>query len=248
MGKNQLGDSYTLEQKEWARNYFSTHSLKETTKAFNEKYNTNKSVAAIHHQVHGVKKDLHVHYTQEMCDFLKEQVSIPNNTRKPITQAFNKQFGTNVRWEALKRKACVIGAITKSNRDKNYTYHPKHRYQIGDERIHRKWDGETYIVVKVSDKHKSHKSNWILKHHLVWEKANGKIPKDHIIIFLDGNTLNCELSNLRCVDKATFKKLQGNRWRSYYGLGKISEAYLEVCETENLINQKGGNYGRNRNF
>lgn len=236
---NQYGEPYTQEQKEWVRKYYLSHSLKETTKAFNQRYNLNKTEIAIKHQVKGITKDLKTNYTEEMINFLKEQIAIPNNTWKPITELFNKIFNTNIRWEALKRKASSLGLKTEINRDSNFTFHPKPRYEIGTERIHQKWNGETYIVVKVDNKHKG--KNWKLKHQLVWEQANGKMPKNHRIVFLDGNTLNCELSNLKCIDQATFKKLQGNRYKNYYGLGKVSEAFIEICETEKIIERSLNN-------
>ena len=43
---------------------------------------------------------------------------------------------------------------------------------------------------------------WKLKHHLVWEDAHGKIPKGHLIIFKDNNSLNCDLDNLMCISRA----------------------------------------------
>jgi hypothetical protein len=34
---------------------------------------------------------------------------------------------------------------------------------------------------------------------LTWEQANGPIPAKHIVRFIDGNTMNLELSNLECI-------------------------------------------------
>ena len=236
MGRNQFGESYTTEQREWAREYFSTHSRKETMIAFNKRYKLNKSICAIAHLCQGVKKDYCTHYTTEMENFIKEQVAIPNNTWKPITKAFNEKFNTNVRWEALKRKASSLGVKTETNRDENYTFHPKVRNQIGKEVVHKKRDGEQYIVVKVANKFKGDKANWKLKHYVVWEEHFGKVPKDSVIIFLDGNTLNCDINNLRCVSKDIFKKVQGNRYTlNYYGKGKITDAMIEILETEKLM-------------
>lgn len=38
-------------------------------------------------------------------------------------------------------------------------------------------------------------------HRLNWEAAYGPIPKGRLLSFKDGNTLNCELSNLECVTR-----------------------------------------------
>ncbi len=42
---------------------------------------------------------------------------------------------------------------------------------------------------------------WKMTHHLVWESANGAVPKGHVVIFADGNPLNCELGNLVLVSR-----------------------------------------------
>lgn len=230
MGNNQYILPYTKEQREWVRIYFFTHSLKETTIAFNERYNLDKKEGAIRHLVAGVKNRT---YTIEMLDFLKDMASVPNNTWKYITQEFNKKFNTNKNWKTLCRFGYLHGINTISNRDDNFTVFPKPRYEIGTERI-RVRDG--YIVVKVDSKHKDEKANWKLKHYMVWEQHNGKVPKNCVLIFLDGNTLNCDISNLACVDKGTLKKIQGNRYTpNFYGKSKITEAMLETIKTENLL-------------
>lgn len=35
-----------------------------------------------------------------------------------------------------------------------------------------------------------------------WEQEHGVIPRSHMIIFKDGDTLNCDISNLRMISKA----------------------------------------------
>lgn len=36
-------------------------------------------------------------------------------------------------------------------------------------------------------------------HHVIWEEANGPIPKGSKIFFKDGDSLNCELDNLKMI-------------------------------------------------
>lgn len=43
------------------------------------------------------------------------------------------------------------------------------------------------------------KGKWIHYHRYLWEQANGPIPPKHVIIFHDGDTMNCVLSNLRMI-------------------------------------------------
>jgi hypothetical protein len=63
---------------------------------------------------------------------------------------------------------------------------------VGSERII--FNG--YVQVKIADPKK-----WKSKHAVIWEKANGEIPKGSVVIFADGNKRNFKLSNLLCVTR-----------------------------------------------
>jgi hypothetical protein len=55
--------------------------------------------------------------------------------------------------------------------------------------------GRLYQYIKIKDCH------WELLQRHVWTKANGEIPRGSVIIFLDGNYLNCELNNLQVISR-----------------------------------------------
>jgi len=52
-----------------------------------------------------------------------------------------------------------------------------------------------YQYIKIKDSH------WELLQRYVWTKANGEIPTGSVVIFLDGNYLNCELTNLKVITR-----------------------------------------------
>lgn len=56
--------------------------------------------------------------------------------------------------------------------------------------------GRLYLYYKVKDSH------WILYHNKIWMDHHGPIPSKHIISFKDGNTLNCDISNLEMLSMA----------------------------------------------
>ena len=64
--------------------------------------------------------------------------------------------------------------------------------------IHNRADktGRLYQYIKIKDCH------WELLQRHVWTQANGEIPKGCVINFIDGNYLNCELSNLQVKTRA----------------------------------------------
>jgi hypothetical protein len=66
--------------------------------------------------------------------------------------------------------------------------HRPHNYDpIGTEK--EKADG--YVWIKIADPHK-----WRQKHRIIWEEANGPIPKGHKVLFGDGDNRNFDLDNL----------------------------------------------------
>lgn len=42
---------------------------------------------------------------------------------------------------------------------------------------------------------------WKMLHVVVYEHFNGPVPPDHIVVFADGNSMDCRLDNLRCIDR-----------------------------------------------
>lgn len=63
---------------------------------------------------------------------------------------------------------------------------------VGYERV----TDEGYVLIKVEEGRQL-----VLKHRWVWQHAHGPIPAGHIIMFRDGNRLNCSLDNLELVSR-----------------------------------------------
>lgn len=53
-----------------------------------------------------------------------------------------------------------------------------------------------YKFIRVS------KCKWKPLHAYLWEQNNGVIPKGHIVIFKDGESLNCDIQNLELITRA----------------------------------------------
>ena len=64
--------------------------------------------------------------------------------------------------------------------------------QVGTERI----NTYGYTEVKVAEPDK-----WKLKHRIIWEKHNGKIPKGCNIQFKDSDRKNCKIENLYMISR-----------------------------------------------
>lgn len=81
----------------------------------------------------------------------------------------------------------------------------QHNYvPLGTERIYK--DG--YLVRKVTDDHPVPARRWVAVHRLVWESANGPIPRGHVVCFLPGRkTIDREKITLDALELVTRKEL-----------------------------------------
>ncbi|MBI9013608.1 MAG: HNH endonuclease [Clostridiales bacterium] len=76
---------------------------------------------------------------------------------------------------------------------------------IGTERI----NTYGYVDVKVADGMKQ--KNWKGKHIIIWEKYNGPLPKDHVIIFGDKDKSNLDIDNLLLVSRKQLLIMNRNK-------------------------------------
>ena len=76
---------------------------------------------------------------------------------------------------------------------------------------------EVGTVVVTTDGYKAVKvgepNEWEYVHRRTWEEHNGPIPEGGIVIFLDGNPLNCDISNLQMITRAEHARLNQNHLR-----------------------------------
>jgi len=55
--------------------------------------------------------------------------------------------------------------------------------------------------IKDGVKFSHYNGTWKLKHHLIWEKHYGRVPKGYNVIFLDRNKFNFDIDNLALATK-----------------------------------------------
>lgn len=87
--------------------------------------------------------------------------------------------------------------------------------------------GRIYKYIRLGE------ANWVPLHRHIWEQANGLIPENHIVIFLDDNTENTALENLRCISKA--ENMLRNSTHNYPE--EIIPSMLLINQLENILNQ-----------
>ena len=90
-------------------------------------------------------------------------------------------------------------------------------------------EGSLYYNLSFKIEHKIH----LLKvHRVIWTMFYGAIPKDFVIDHIDGNTLNNDISNLRCVSRdisARNKRKPKNNSSGVVGVKLNKKFYRGVC-------------------
>jgi hypothetical protein len=71
---------------------------------------------------------------------------------------------------------------------------------------------------------------WQLYHQYRWEKFRGKVPPNHCLWFIDGNPMNCKLSNIECITRAENARRNKSQFDSY------PKELKEVIKLNNKIN------------
>ena len=143
--------------------------------------------------------------TEEICDLMnkKFEYEFSLNQIRSAMNRYKLRNGVNCRFEKSvipwnKGLKGYIGANKTSFKKGNI---PSNYKEVGTERI----NSEGYIEVKVSEP-----SRWKLKHRLIYEKYHGEIPKDHVVIFADGNKMNLDINNLISISRHQLLVLNGN--------------------------------------
>ena len=161
-----------------------------------------------------------ISYSEDELAYIQQHSALP---RPQLTEQFNATFGRSLKLENIsalcKRKGWHTGrdgrfpagqpswnAGKKGFMGANVTSFKKgqmpHNHKpVGHERI--TVDG--FIEVKVAEP-----NVFKGKHRIVYEQHHGEIPKGHVIKFIDGNPLNCEISNLMLISRSALVQLNKN--------------------------------------
>lgn len=129
--------------------------------------------------------------TKDKYDYFKKIVL--GHTTNEIIDLWSSKYGekrTKSWVDDIKRRYNFYSGI--DSRFKKGEVHYCYTVPIGSEiKI-----GRGNIKIKIAEP-----DVWVYKHKWVWEQKNGKIPKNKVLIFLDGDKENCDISNLELIDR-----------------------------------------------
>lgn len=194
---------------------------------------------------------MQIRYTDEEKEFLSS--FIPGHFSHEIQRAFEEKFGHSITCSQIKcfkgnnkirsgmdtrfkkgnvppnkGKKMSAEQYAKASRTMFKKGNISHNYRpVGSERVN--VDG--YIEIKVADP-----SKWELKHRVVWEESNGKIPAGMNLVFRDNNPLNTKLDNLMLVTRA--ENLEMNNIGAGACKGIEKEILLNSIRLKNAVKNK----------
>lgn len=242
----------TREQEKYIEDHWNEMSCESLRKQFNSVFGTAYKTTAFHYHTKrlGLSKCIVHKYTPEQDEFLRTNSG--KMTRAELAELFNKTYGTQIKENTITVRcwqrgwACpsdgqfkngsVPWCKTKGGREeyikklKGGNSHsfpkgnvPHNRKEIGTV-VHRK-DG---IYIKTAH-------GFVEKPRYVWETNNGKIPKGHIVLSVDGNKTTDDVRKLRCISNETLTHLMANRW---CGKGElIVDTGIMCLELEEVLNE-----------
>lgn len=195
-------------------------------------------------------------FPQEVMDYIMANYKGVGHTE--MTALLNSQFGTKYTAQQLKafygnRKldSGLTGRFEKghipANKGKKGVCAPgceKTQFKkgnlpgntkpIGYERISK--DGYVEVKVKMRPSHPLCNDNFVAKHRLIWERLNGPIPDDSVVIFKDGDKRNFAPSNLALITKA--ERLQMTRRGLFSSDAELTEAGIMVARVQTAAFKK----------
>lgn len=227
---------YTKEQIDYVRSIAEGRYNDEITEMFNEKFNLNVRVVQINSMKanHGIKSNVPRHkpgsqkrlFTKEQELFVRENAK--GISTQELVDRVNDKYGTKfteqqmITWKTNHGVSSGLTGWFEEGQEpwnkgmkglqiggEETQFQPGQRpvnyLDVGTETV----DGEGYARIKVSD-HGNYQKRFKLKHHLVWEDANGPIPEDKVLLFADGDKTNITLENLMLVTRQQLVRLNQN--------------------------------------
>jgi hypothetical protein len=144
-------------------------------------------------------------YTPEEIRFVEKHIR--GRSYAEMTKLFNERFRLRLtlkQMETLTYKHGFRNGIgsfrpghVPANKGKTHPSRQGNYRPVGSERIE-----NGYLVIKATDRKYRGNKNWKLKHDVIWEKAHGKIPRGHVVLFADGDRSNFAPDNLLLVSRS----------------------------------------------
>jgi len=198
-------------------------------------------------------------FLPHMLDWLRENCTGISN--KELAELFNRKFGMNVTPKQIAgvkknhsfssgltgrfEKGCNSPTKGKKISDfmtpEQQEIFKSYQFQKGKEALNKLPVGSIrkngkYLIIKTTDQYETQKENWELYHRWVWQQAHGPLKPGEIVIFRDNNPMNCDLDNLRVIDRRINLLMNRNKRKSI--IPEITDSAIELSKLEVRIKER----------
>ena len=211
--------NYTEEVNQFIINNHDKYTFEEMAEQINTRFGYNKTPRNIETHMRQLRLKPKItpnplNYTKEMDDFIIKNCK--GIRKSELVELFNKEFGTDRSIWSIKKRMTRIGARNELLLHKDT--HPainnpnsiKTRFKKGDKCRFAKPVGSERVKVDGYIEVKINQDTWEKKHRVVYENAFGSLKQGEIILFLDGNKNNLDISNLAKVTNRELLKANMN--------------------------------------
>lgn len=158
-------------------------------------------------------------WTKAEDDWLKQN-SDNHATKTALVCAFQKVFPGRRGAEGIKSRTQILGIDRTRFMGATQFGNTKGRsLPVGTERTAYTSGGykAVYVKVKETEDCQEHITRyaepyWVVKQKKIYEDHYGKIPRGHMVVFLDQNPDNYDIDNLYCVSRQIQCRMNQNRW------------------------------------
>jgi len=235
--KGHKGKTYwTDEMIQFLIDNFEYMTYEELATTMSKKFNVQMTENSINNKVTRLNLRRKVRWTDDMDKYLLDNYQ--NMFYSQLAEDMSDKFGIKLSMDS------VFGRIRNLREKEGRTQIPKkppvatNTKPIGTEIVNSGYIWIKLSDIPVNDSTKNWRENWVTKHRYIWEQANGSIPEDHCIIFLDGNKQNCELSNLRCVPRSYVVRMVSGLANDIFKEGpEMIGAGIAWCELNDAIKE-----------
>lgn len=246
--------TYSKEHVDYIRSIAEGRYNKEIAEMFNEKFGLDKTA----NEIRALKSNRKIRsnvppgefkrellFTKEQEEFLKKNAIGTGN--ETLTNLFNKEFETNflvtqvIAWKNRNAVSSGLDGRFEEGREPwnkgmkglntggeagwfKKGQAPINCRPVGSERI--TVDG--HVEIKTADP-----SDWRHKHVVVWEKHNGPVPENHVVVFLDSNKENITLDNLMLISRSELVRM--NQEDFFFNDPELTKAGLNIVRLNNKI-------------
>lgn len=205
---------YTKVQREFILKNVKGTPIRKLTELFNEKFGTNLEV-------------------RKMRAYLKN-----NNLKNGIQTTFIKgqeSWNKGLKWDDFMSKESQKNSLKTTYKKGNK---PVGTLPVGSQYINKY--GYLYIKVKETGPRFGRNGKWQPYHNLVWIDYYGEIPENHVVMFLDQDKTNFEISNLQIVSRSELLILNKNKMftknkevnLSATALAKLIDSYNKLIKKQ----------------